>query len=215
MSDNRTPSSGDETPVSPPPPPAPPAPSAPPIAPPPQSGPGPAPSYTHPAAPFPGTAPAASPVPGYGPPPQPGYAPPPQPGYAPPPQPGYGVAPSQPGWGAAPVQPGYGPPSAPVYPVVTSRPTSPLAVTSLVCGLAGIVLFWAVIPLLASVAAVITGHMALGQTKRNPGIGGRGMAIAGLILGYAVVGVGVFILVSTIISFLFLGAFSLPFIFAG
>ncbi|WP_227991638.1 DUF4190 domain-containing protein [Microbacterium sp. CBA3102] len=169
MSDNRTPSPGDETPDSPPPPPAPPAPSA----------------------------------------------PPPQPGYAPPAQPGYGVAPSQPGWGAAPVQPGYSPPSAPGYPVVVSRPTSPLAVTSLVCGLAGIVLFWAVIPLLASVAAVITGHMALGQTKRNPGIGGRGMAIAGLILGYAVVGVGVFILVSTIISFLFLGAFSLPFIFAG
>ncbi|WP_226533043.1 DUF4190 domain-containing protein [Microbacterium paraoxydans] len=204
MSDNRIPFSGDEAPVSPPPPPVP---SAPPIAPPPQSGIGPAPLYTPPGALAPGTAPAAPSLPGYG--------PPPQVGYAPPPQPRYGVAPSQPGWGTAPVQPGYGPPAAPVYPDVASRPTSPLAVTSLVCGLAGIVLFWAVIPLLASVAAVITGHMALGQIRRDPGIGGRGMAIAGLILGYIVVVVGVFVLVSTIISFLFLGAFSLPFIFAG
>lgn len=93
------------------------------------------------------------------------------------------------------------------------RPTSPLAITSLVCGLAGVVLFWAIIPVLASIAAVITGHMALGQTKRNPALGGRGLAIAGLILGYIVIGIAAFTLISTIISFLFVGAFSLPFLF--
>jgi hypothetical protein len=124
------------------------------------------------------------------------------------------MAPAQPGYAAAPVQPGYGAYTAPAYAAVPARPTSALAITSLICGLAGIVLFWAVVPLLASIAAVITGHMALGQTKRDPGIGGRGMAIAGLILGYVVVGVGAFVLVSTIISFLFLGAFSLPFVFS-
>jgi len=30
--------------------------------------------------------------------------------------------------------------------------------------------------MLASIAAVITGHMALGQIRRTPGLGGRGRA---------------------------------------
>lgn len=94
------------------------------------------------------------------------------------------------------------------------RPTSGLAITSLVCGIAGIVLFWAIVPVLASIAAVITGHMALGQTKRDPAIGGRGLAITGLILGYVMVGIAAFTLISTIISFLFVGVFTLPFIFS-
>lgn len=42
-----------------------------------------------------------------------------------------------------------------------------------------------------SPAAVITGHIALSQIKRT-GETGRGMALAGLIIGY--VGVGVFLL---------------------
>jgi prepilin-type processing-associated H-X9-DG protein len=39
--------------------------------------------------------------------------------------------------------------------------------------------------LLAAIPAVITGHMALGRIKRSAGaLGGRGLAIAGLVLGY-------------------------------
>lgn len=111
--------------------------------------------------------------------------------------------------------PAYAPYGAPVYPAVpTPRPTSGLAITSLICGIAGVVLVWAIIPVLASIAAVITGHMALGQTRRDPGIGGRGMAIAGLILGYAMIAIAAFTLIGIIISFLFVGAFSLPFIFS-
>lgn len=111
--------------------------------------------------------------------------------------------------------PAYAPYGAPVYPAVPApRPTSGLAITSLICGIAGVVLVWAIIPVLASIAAVITGHMALGQTRRDPAVGGRGMAITGLILGYATIAIAAFTLIGIIISFLFVGAFSLPFIFS-
>lgn len=100
------------------------------------------------------------------------------------------------------------------YGAPPARPSSGLAITSLVCGIAGVVLFWAIVPMLASIAAVITGHMALGQIRRTPGLGGRGMAIAGLILGYLMIGVLVFTIVSTLISLVVFGAFTLPFVFA-
>ena len=116
---------------------------------------------------------------------------------------------------AAATPPAYAPYGAPVYPAAPApRPTSGLAITSLICGIAGVVLVWAIIPVLASIAAVITGHMALGQTRRDPAVGGRGMAITGLILGYAMIAIAAFTLIGIIISFLFVGAFSLPFIFS-
>ena len=205
MSDNSFPPPAGEQPVSPPPPPAPPAvPPAQPV----QAYPGAAPSYGQ--APPPPTGypapPAAAPQPGYG------IAPiPHQPVYHAPPAPqGYGTAPAP----LPPQQPGYAPYVTPGYPAPAARPTSGLAITSLVCGIAGIVLFWALIPLLASIVAVITGPMALGQTKRTPALGGRGMAFAGLITGYVVVALLVFTIVSTIISLLFFGAFTLPFLFS-
>ena len=112
--------------------------------------------------------------------------------------------------------PQYAPPPGyptPGYP--PSRPNSGLAVTSLVCGIAGLVLVWALIPLLASIAAVITGHLALTQIRRNPMLGGRGMAIAGLILGYAGVAFLIIGILIGVASLLFLGAFTMPFIVAG
>jgi hypothetical protein len=57
--------------------------------------------------------------------------------------------------------------------------TSKLAVWSLVLGCLSIFL-----SLLASIPAIILGHMGLNQIKRNPGLQGGGMALAGLILGY-------------------------------
>lgn len=126
------------------------------------------------------------------------------------PQP-YGA--TSPGYPAAPPQGGAYPAyAAPSY--AAPRPTSGLATTSLICGIAGVVLFWAVIPLIASIVAVITGHMALRQTKANPALGGRGMAIAGLIMGYVMIGFLVIGLIMTIVSFVFVGAFTLPFIFS-
>lgn len=59
----------------------------------------------------------------------------------------------------------------------TGRGTNALAITALSCGIGQIIL-----GPLAGIPAVITGLMALGQIGRT-GEDGRGMAIAGLVLG--------------------------------
>jgi hypothetical protein len=65
---------------------------------------------------------------------------------------------------------------------------SPTAIMSFVLGVAGmnILLF------IGSIGAVVLGHVALSQIKSAPPgrLEGRGLAIAGLILGYAVLGLG-------------------------
>ena len=94
--------------------------------------------------------------------PPPGYS---QPGY---PQPGY----PQPGY----PQPGFYPPVV----QVVKTPTDGLAIASMVLG---IVWVWWV----GSILAVIFGHVSLRRIARE-GKSGRGMAIAGLVLGY--VGIG-------------------------
>ncbi len=40
----------------------------------------------------------------------------------------------------------------------------------------------------ASIPAIVLGHMGLAETKKNPAVGGRGMALAGVILGYVFTG---------------------------
>ncbi|HEY6738336.1 MAG TPA: DUF1707 and DUF4190 domain-containing protein [Actinopolymorphaceae bacterium] len=70
----------------------------------------------------------------------------------------------------------YGHAGAPAVPPV--RPNEPLATASLVCGVMA--------PFtcgISSVPAIITGHLALSRLHRT-GDSGKGMAIAGLILGY-------------------------------
>ena len=37
---------------------------------------------------------------------------------------------------------------------------------------------------LGSILAVVFGHVALGQIARTPGQSGRGLAVAGIVLGY-------------------------------
>jgi hypothetical protein len=69
-------------------------------------------------------------------------------------------------------------PYAPLPPVVR---TSTLAIISLIGGIAGI----SILPFLGAIVAVITGHMANSEIKKSGGmITGKGMATAGLILGY-------------------------------
>ncbi len=61
------------------------------------------------------------------------------------------------------------------------RTTSTLAVVSLVAGILG----WTLLPLLGSLGAIITGHLARGEIRRSAGaIDGNGFAIAGLVLGW-------------------------------
>jgi hypothetical protein len=63
----------------------------------------------------------------------------------------------------------------------TGQETSKLAIGSLVCGCLCLTLFCSTF---ACIPAIILGHMALSAIKQNPGLRGRGMALAGTILGY-------------------------------
>ncbi len=101
----------------------------------------------------------------------------PPPAAYPPAQPPYGAAPAygaQPPYGAA--QP-YGAPAYTPYPAPTK--TNALAIVSLISSIVGLVL----IPFLGSLAGVITGHISLKQLKTS-GENGRGMALAGTIVGW-------------------------------
>jgi hypothetical protein len=74
-----------------------------------------------------------------------------------------------------------GPYGPPMYgPLV--RPTAGLATASLIFGIVGVFLFCLVIP---SLVAVLCGHSAIKATRTGQ-LGGHGQAVAGLILGYAV-----------------------------
>ena len=70
----------------------------------------------------------------------------------------------------------------PVTGLPVARRTNVLAVISLVAGLCG----FSVVPFFGSIAAVITGHLALGQIKES-GEDGATLAKAGLWLGYAAI----------------------------
>ncbi|HST86943.1 MAG TPA: DUF4190 domain-containing protein [Ktedonobacterales bacterium] len=73
---------------------------------------------------------------------------------------------------------GYGQPYAGPMPPSTNG----LAIASLICSIGSFV----VLPGIAAVLGVIFGHFALGQIRASQGREeGRGMAIAGVILGYA------------------------------
>lgn len=92
-----------------------------------------------------------------------------------------------------PAPPVYTPPVLPLGGAPTA--TNGLAIASLICGIAGYVVF----PVIAPLLAIIFGHVARGQIRRT-GEGGGGMAIAGLLLGYinlalAVVGAVVVIII--------------------
>lgn len=73
--------------------------------------------------------------------------------------------------------------------VVPGAPNEPLAIWSLVLGIAGLTLCCGT--LVISIGAIVTGHMALGSIKKSPMRQGRGMALAGLIMGYAGVVIGI------------------------
>lgn len=72
------------------------------------------------------------------------------------------------------------------------RETNPLALISMIAGIIGVTL----LPFLASIVAIITGHLARGEIRRNPAhYSGDGMAITGLVLGYIAVVLTVLVIV--------------------
>ena len=75
------------------------------------------------------------------------------------------------------------------------RTTSGTATASLVCG----ILSWTVLPVIGAIMAVVLGHMARNEIRASSGaLGGDGMATAGLVLGYAGIGLAALGVIVTI-----------------
>jgi hypothetical protein len=94
------------------------------------------------------------------------------------------MQPAPPGWG--------GPAPGTIYPGsgAAAAPTSGLAIAALVTGL----FFWCcAIP---GIVAIVLGHIALEQIEDSGGVKrGKGMAIAGIVLGWVGIGItGVLVL---------------------
>jgi hypothetical protein len=85
---------------------------------------------------------------------------------------------------------GYGYPQPNAYPGYGGpmpAKTSGMAIASLVLSLLGLVF---ILPVVGPVLGVIFGHMALGEIKRSGGaIEGQGLAVAGLVIGYILLGI--------------------------
>lgn len=84
--------------------------------------------------------------------------------------------------------------------VVTSptRPTSTMAVVSLVMSVVGFAFGCCSFGVL-SLLAIIFGHLALRETS-DERVGGHGMAVAGLLLGYIGIGPAMFLSVTWFLS---------------
>ena len=78
------------------------------------------------------------------------------------------------------------------------RRTSSMAIVSLVAGLLG----WTFAPWLGSIIAIIPGHMARAEIRRDPaGLEGDGLAVAGLALGWAMILLSVFTVLAIVLFF--------------
>ena len=85
----------------------------------------------------------------------------------------------------------------------TLKQTNNLAIVSLVSGILG----WTLLPWIGSLVAIVTGHMARAEIRRNAETQeGDGMAIAGLIMGWGMVALSVLAVVAI---FLFFGGLAL------
>ena len=111
---------------------------------------------------------------------QPPAAAPAPPASYPPPAP-----PAPPAYGAPAAPPAYG--AAPAYTTYPQGPkTNTLAIVSLVSSLVGVF----VIPVIGQIVGIITGHMSLSQIKQT-GEGGRGLGLAGVIIGWVTLGLAI------------------------
>lgn len=133
--------------------------------------------------------------------PEPGSYPPVPPAQGAYPPPAYGSpAGSAPAYGATPAYgsaPAYG--AAPAYGYGAPAKTNTLAIVSLIASISAFV----ILPFIGSVVGVITGHMSLNQLKTN-GEQGRGMALAGTIVGWVGLGLAILGTIAAILFFSFL-----------
>jgi len=89
------------------------------------------------------------------------------------------------------------------------KQTNNLAIVSLVSGILG----WTLLPWIGSIVAIVTGHMARAEIRRNAETQeGDGLAIAGLIMGWGMVALSV---LTIVVIFLFFGGLALFLAWAG
>jgi hypothetical protein len=100
---------------------------------------------------------------------------------------------------ASPQPPGATPPGVPAVTapmvggpvtavvVVPSGQTEPLAIWSLVLSLLGVCGFCCTPVVITGIAGVVCGHLALSKIGTRPELQGRGLAMAGLIIGYCAI----------------------------
>jgi hypothetical protein len=148
------------------------------------SQPGPQPDHSQPAYSQPAYSQPAYTQPGPQPGPQAGYSQPgPQPGYG---QPGYSQPP-QPNWSGG--QGTYGGP-----PVYQPKPSNGIATAALVTGIIGLLTSWFVLGGVLGVIALVLG--IVGVKKAREVSTGRGMAIAGIVLGILSIVVAIAVIVA-------------------
>ena len=88
--------------------------------------------------------------------------------------------------------------------LLDSKQTSVTAIVSLVAGILG----WSIAPWLGSIVAIITGHMARAEIRRNPETkDGDVMAVIGLVLGWSMMICSVLAVIAIVLFFGGLAAF--------
>lgn len=93
------------------------------------------------------------------------------------------------------------------YPPPVQKQTNPLAIASLVCSLAGLMITF------APIVGAILGYIALQQIKKEPyKYEGKGMATAGMIIGIALFGIRCLFIVVYIFFIIFI--IGMPFWFS-
>lgn len=109
-----------------------------------------------------------------------------------------GAQPAAPGGAVAPATQAQTAPGVPV--IHPPPPTSGLAIASMVCGIIGLLTcgFFAI----GGIPAVICGHMAMSSINRSTeAMEGRGMAIAGLIMGYLSIVLQILAIIFVVVGF--------------
>lgn len=100
-----------------------------------------------------------------------------------------GVTSAAPASGGAPVSPAITVAAPGPGAFAPQRKSEPLALASLICSGVGLCGFCCGLFLMAAIAGIVCGHLALSRIKANPELEGRGLAMAGLVIGYIVIAV--------------------------
>jgi len=87
-------------------------------------------------------------------------------------------------------------PNYPYQPVMQPmQRDSGAAIASLVMG----IMAWTFLPILGALVAIITGHIGISEVNKGNGmVRGKGMAVAGLVMGYVQIGILVLIILALI-----------------